>query len=141
VGIGVPLAGIAAAWWWGRAHTTLRPRHLGWIAAAAVVGMALFFAWAIPANAATGGGLARGGIGHHVVRRMLEPLEGHGGSPVLYLPYYLVVIAAGFFPWTLYLPGAVSALARGRLASSGCPTGSLRRASGPGRSPPVWWCS
>jgi hypothetical protein len=32
-----------------------------------------------------------------------------GGNLLLSSPYYLIVILIGFGPWTLYLPGAVSA--------------------------------
>jgi 4-amino-4-deoxy-L-arabinose transferase-like glycosyltransferase len=42
-------------------------------------------------------------------------MEHHGGNFLLYLPYYLVVIIVGFFPWTLYLPGALSAVVGGRI--------------------------
>jgi 4-amino-4-deoxy-L-arabinose transferase-like glycosyltransferase len=82
------------------------------IAAAAGVGLALL--WALPANQATFGEFARRGLGHHVVERSLTPLEGHGGNLLLLLPYYLFVIWIGFAPWTLYLPGAVSAVLGGR---------------------------
>jgi 4-amino-4-deoxy-L-arabinose transferase-like glycosyltransferase len=115
VGIVLPLASIGLASWLGRARTPLRARELGWIALAAGLGVGLFLAWAIPANAATAGGLARQGLGHHTLRRMIEPLEGHGGPLPLFLPYYLVVVAVGFFPWTLHLSGALATLARGRL--------------------------
>jgi 4-amino-4-deoxy-L-arabinose transferase-like glycosyltransferase len=115
VGLIVPLASISGAWWLGRSHRALQPRHLAWLAVAVIIGVGVFLAWAIPANAATGGDLARAGIGHHIVRRIFEPLEGHGGPLLLFLPYYLVVVAAGFFPWTLYLGGAISTLGGGRL--------------------------
>lgn len=115
VGLVLPLGGIAAGWWMTRRRTVLRPRDAVWLAVATALGVAAFLCWAIPANVVTAGELARGGVGHHTLRRMFEPLEGHGGSFVLHLPYYLGVIALGFFPWTLPLLGALSALAAGRL--------------------------
>ncbi len=118
VGLVIPLSGVALAWWWGRAHIALQPRHVAGVALATAVGVGLFLAWAIPANAATAGQLARGGVGHHILQRMVEPLEGHGGPLLLYLPYYLLVLLVGFFPWTLFLGGALSALASGRLGGS-----------------------
>jgi hypothetical protein len=43
------------------------------------------------------------------LERSLSPLEGHGGTFSLGLPYHLFVVLFGFAPWTLYWPGAVSA--------------------------------
>jgi 4-amino-4-deoxy-L-arabinose transferase-like glycosyltransferase len=115
VGLAVPLASILVTWVLGRRDTPLRGRHLAWVGAAAAAGIGLFLLWAVPANQATGGEFARRGLGHHVVDRMSQPLEGHGGSWLLFLPYYLVVILIAFFPWTAFLGGAASALLGGRL--------------------------
>lgn len=120
VGLVLPLTGIAAAWWMSRGATALKPRDAIWLATAAGLGVGAFLCWAIPATAATAGELARGGVGHHTLRRMFEPLEGHGGSFVLYLPYYVVVVALAFFPWTLFLGGAISAVSSGRLGRPAC---------------------
>lgn len=114
VGLLLPVASVALAWWLGRKHSALKTRHLGWMALAAVAGLGLFLAWAVPANVATAGELARRGLGYHVLRRAVAPIEGHGGPWVLFLPYYLAVIPVAFFPWTLYLGGAVAALIGGR---------------------------
>jgi 4-amino-4-deoxy-L-arabinose transferase-like glycosyltransferase len=84
--------------------------HLGRLGGAVVIGALLFVAWAIPANNATGGEFLRLGLGHHVLARAAKPLESHGGRFLLNLPYYLPVIIAGFFPWTLHLPGSISAV-------------------------------
>jgi 4-amino-4-deoxy-L-arabinose transferase-like glycosyltransferase len=89
--------------------------HFGQVGGAAALGTLLFVAWAIPANNATGGEFLRLGIGHHVLARAARPLESHGGRFLLNLPYYLPVIIAGFFPWTLHLPGSISAVLRGRV--------------------------
>ncbi len=84
----------------------------GWhalvLVGALVLGSLLFVAWGIPANNATDGEFYRLAVGHHVVGRAVDPLEGHGGNRLLFLPYYLPVVIAGFFPWTLFLPGAIS---------------------------------
>src|SRR5260370_1324798 len=68
-------------------------------ALAALLGVAIFCAWGVPANLATGGELARVGIGKHVVGRALGAMEGHGGGPwhgwrgwVAGLPFYLPVV-------------------------------------------------
>jgi 4-amino-4-deoxy-L-arabinose transferase-like glycosyltransferase len=92
--------------------------HFGWLGGATALGALLFVAWAVPANNATGGEFLRLGIGHHVLVRTARPLEGHGGRFLLSLPYYLPIIIAGFFPWTLHLPGSISAVLRGRVGGA-----------------------
>ena len=91
-------------------------------ALAALLGVAIFCAWGVPANLATGGELARVGIGKHVVGRALGAMEGHGGGAwpgwrgwIAGLPFYLAVAWIGFAPWVLWLPAAVSATLGGRL--------------------------
>jgi 4-amino-4-deoxy-L-arabinose transferase-like glycosyltransferase len=42
-------------------------------------------------------------IGHDVVTRVREPLEGHAGPP----GYYLLTIWITYFPWSLLLPAAI----------------------------------
>jgi 4-amino-4-deoxy-L-arabinose transferase-like glycosyltransferase/membrane-associated phospholipid phosphatase len=117
VGLGVPLLVVGTLLWLNRSELPAI-RSLSWpLAIAVAVSVGIFLAWAIPANNATGGEFLRKGVGHHVVERAVKPLESHGGSFFLSLPYYLPVIMAGFFPWTLFLPGAVSALIRGKLGS------------------------
>ncbi len=81
-----------------------------------LIGVGLFLAWGIPANAATGGEFLRMGIGHHVLERSAQPLEGHGGRLLLFLPYYPVVLMATFFPWTLHLFGGIARTLSGELA-------------------------
>ncbi|HEV3460389.1 MAG TPA: glycosyltransferase family 39 protein [Thermoanaerobaculia bacterium] len=88
-------------------------------ALAALLGVAIFCAWGVPANLATGGELARLGIGRHVVGRAVGAMEGHGGAGWLGwaagLPFYLAVTWIGFAPWVLWLPAAISAALGGRL--------------------------
>jgi len=98
-----------------RKEPTVRPASYALIAASVVMGGVIFCAWAVPASAATEGEFLRVFIGRHVIGRALKPMEHHGGNFLLYLPYYIPVVIGGFFPWTLHLPGALSALARGRV--------------------------
>jgi 4-amino-4-deoxy-L-arabinose transferase-like glycosyltransferase len=83
-------------------------RHALYLLGALILGTLLFIAWGIPANNATDGEFYRLAIGHHVIDRAAKPLESHGGHWVLFLPYYVPVVIAGFFPWTLFLPGAIA---------------------------------
>lgn len=80
------------------------------IGASVIVAALVFAAWFCPANAATNGEFYHQAFGHHVVDRISKPLENHGGYSPFYLVFYVLVIVAGFFPWTLYLPGALADL-------------------------------
>ena len=75
-----------------------------WILGAVAIAAGVFLAWGIPANLATNGEFGARGIGHHVVKRAVTPLESHGGQSFLFYFTYLPVIGVAFFPWTLYLP-------------------------------------
>ncbi len=88
---------------------------IGW---AAAIGVAIFLLWAVPANRATGGQYAVQGLGHHVYDRILQPLEGHGSRRVIAVGYYFPMLVVFFFPWTLFLLGAISALLGNRLGGS-----------------------
>lgn len=79
------------------------------------IGFLILAAWAIPVNHATNGEFVSVFLGHHVFARALRPMENHGGNFLLFLPYYIPIIIGGLFPWTLYLPGSLSALLRNRL--------------------------
>jgi 4-amino-4-deoxy-L-arabinose transferase-like glycosyltransferase len=131
VGLALPGLGIAATLWLLRrpaAETAVLGNHgaapapggsaaLAWRAAlAGLLGVALFCAWGVPANRASGGELARLGLGRHVLGRALGAMEGHGGGgPLAGIPYYVLVVWVGFAPWSLYLPAAISAALGGRL--------------------------
>jgi 4-amino-4-deoxy-L-arabinose transferase-like glycosyltransferase len=90
-------------------------RHFLNVIVALVIGTAVFLAWAVPVYQATNGEFFRAFVGHDVIHRTLSPLESHGGNFLLYLPYYLFAIIIGFFPWVVYLPGALSAASGNRL--------------------------
>jgi 4-amino-4-deoxy-L-arabinose transferase-like glycosyltransferase len=89
--------------------------------AATLAGLAIFLAWAIPANLATEGELAREGLFNRgFLTRMVKPMQGHGGEGLvgylLTLPIYVPFLLFDVFPWVLLAPGAFAALIRGRLA-------------------------
>ena len=71
---------------------------------ALAAGLCVFLAWAVPANAASGGLLLADGIGRHVVGRTIQPMEGHGGWGIAGFLFYPMVLVFGFAPWTLFLP-------------------------------------
>jgi 4-amino-4-deoxy-L-arabinose transferase-like glycosyltransferase len=117
VGLAVPVLAMLGALGWLAWRERMGRGIAGdvfLIVLGAALGTGLFLLWAVPANDATFGEFARQGIGHQVVERVLSPMEGHGGNRLLSLPYYLIVVLIGFAPWTLYLPGAASAVLGGR---------------------------
>jgi 4-amino-4-deoxy-L-arabinose transferase-like glycosyltransferase len=85
------------------------------VAIASAAATVVFLVWFLPADRAAAGQFWSVGIGREVVGRALRPRESHGGIRVLGLPYYVTTIVIGFSPWTIFLPGAVSAAAGGRL--------------------------
>ncbi len=116
-GLLVPVFVIPVTWLLSRSHTPLRLSYLFGVGFILLFALGCFLAWAIPANIATGGVVWQMGIGKHVVGRAMQPLEGHGATRFLDFPYYVFVVLLAFFPWTLYLPAACSALWRGRLGT------------------------
>ena len=73
--------------------------------------------WGIPALIETNGQFFAVGIGKHVVMRSVSPMQSHGAKGwigyVISLPFYLVSIFFSFFPWSIFLPGAILRLRRG----------------------------
>lgn len=78
----------------------LRP-FLGLAVLAAIV-----LPWVLWVERATGGDFLRIALGHHVVKRSVEPLEGHRGFP----GYYLLTLFGLMAPWALLLPFAFTEL-------------------------------
>lgn len=100
-----PDPALGAGWWLG-------------LLLAVVASVGIFLAWAIPANQATDGEFLRAGIGKHVVQRMVEPAENHGGQGIKYLlllPFHAIVLLIGLFPWTHHVAGAVAGVLGGTL--------------------------
>jgi len=112
-----PVVVMVAAAWLLRKIKPGALRYIWLVGIATVFGTFIFCAWAIPANNATGGEFLKVFIGRHILTRAIKPMENHGGQFLLYLPYYLPIVIVGFFPWTLHLPGAVSAIIGKRIGS------------------------
>jgi 4-amino-4-deoxy-L-arabinose transferase-like glycosyltransferase len=110
----LPVATVVGSLWIGRRVVRPARRYVPGTVAAVLLSVSIFLTWFVPANRATGGELLRRAAGTHIVARTLGALEGHGPSEavefLLYLFYYPVVIALAFFPWSLYLAAALSAL-------------------------------
>ena len=87
---------------------------MGVLAIASLIGVAIFAAWAIPANLATDGRIATDGIVREHIFRALAAMEGHG-TPLLLAPlYYPAVAVIGFAPWTRHLSAGVRRLVSGQ---------------------------
>lgn len=123
IGVAIPVANMVfAGWLMGRHQRDDWHLGMGWwvsVWVAVFVSLVGFLAWGIPANAMSGGVLWDEGIGRHVVGRIREAQEGHGGGNVLeylaLLPVYVPVVVVGFMPWTALLPTAVNALRKREL--------------------------
>ena len=113
VGLVIPVLGIIGILVFGRRFSAAWAKYL---LPSILLGIVIFLAWAIPANEATGGEFLRRGIGYHVFARTFRPIDSHGGNYLLFLPFYIPVVILAFFPWTLFLPASLSALAAGRIA-------------------------
>ncbi|ROQ90771.1 ArnT family glycosyltransferase [Desulfosoma caldarium] len=118
VGLAVPLVSMITVLVLSRRETARLRQFVGPLLLVVGVSTAVFLLWALPANKATNGEFLRLGIGHHVVERSINPLEHHGGRFLFALPFYLPVVVLGFFPWTLFLPQALSKLMRGQLGGT-----------------------
>jgi 4-amino-4-deoxy-L-arabinose transferase-like glycosyltransferase len=121
VGIAIPLLGFAGCFFMLHRLGQATPRILTLTITAAVLGTALFFAWAIPADRATGGEFYNQGIGKHVIERTVSAKESHGGKGLLYfatLPLYIPFILAYFFPWTLLGFATLGMTWRGTIGSA-----------------------
>ena len=114
IGLALPLLAMGLMYVLAGNERRIGRRYFAWAGLAVAVAVALFLLWGIPANDATGGIFMQKAIGTHVIGRMRAPMERHGGNYIVFLPYYLVIITATFFPWTLYLPAGLAALWRNR---------------------------
>lgn len=107
----------AIAWWrrlvWDVAQTISPPRIFQAVRCLRLplvlsVALAVALPWYVAVGWATGGAWLEGFLGGHNVGRFLHPMEHHSGP----FFYYLIVIALGAFPWSVFLPQAIGQLIR-----------------------------
>ena len=67
--------------------------------AVALIALVIIIPWLILVEHRSPGFLGRI-VGHDLIQRMHEPLEGHKGPP----GFYLLTIFGTFYPWSLFLP-------------------------------------
>ena len=111
----MPMPAIAAILFFNRKNSNNTGQYIRRIALSLAIGAVIFLIWAIPVNIFTNGEFFRVFVGRDIINRALRPMESHGGNLLLFLPYYPIIIIVGFFPWTLHLPGAFSAVIGGRV--------------------------
>jgi 4-amino-4-deoxy-L-arabinose transferase-like glycosyltransferase len=111
----LPIPVIVAWLWLCRRTKPISWRAIWPIGAALAVASLIALAWAVPANVATKGEFYRVFVEEHVIDRMLRPMQGHGHRFWVSLPYYFPVVILDLFPWTLYLPGTISAVLGSRV--------------------------
>jgi 4-amino-4-deoxy-L-arabinose transferase-like glycosyltransferase len=118
----MPVPVILVILWFDRRNLGDFVRGLWPITLATLLAAGIFLVWFIPVNKATNGEFGRLFFGHHVFERATSTLEGHGGRFYSYLLFYPAVIIGFFFPWTIFLPGAISATAGKRIGVAGTRT-------------------
>ncbi len=124
LGVALPLAAIGLFLW--RHNLAAAPVAAGgrvlrvvreWCGAVAVlrplVGVVVVLAiagpWYVLVQRSSGGAFGADFIGFHHIKRFLEPIEGHSGPLVYYVPALLI----GMFPWSMFaIPSALHAAAR-----------------------------
>jgi 4-amino-4-deoxy-L-arabinose transferase-like glycosyltransferase len=88
------------SWWWGGPTSYLSRLRWSWGPAV----FALITApWYIAIGFLSNGDFYRVAMGYHVMRRMTQGIETHGGFP----GYYIVLSLAVFYPWSAFLPPAI----------------------------------
>lgn len=53
-------------------------------------------------------------FGYHMFQRFTTAIESHGGQAWYFYLYYVLIIFFGFMPWSVYIPGALKQLLKGR---------------------------
>jgi 4-amino-4-deoxy-L-arabinose transferase-like glycosyltransferase len=104
----LPFAGLWIVAWRRRAVLEVTPNKtiLG-----IVLTLALVALWGAPALIRTHSQFFAIGIGRHVFYRSFDVMEGHGLRGglgyVAALPFFFVAFFASFFPWSIWVPGAL----------------------------------
>lgn len=90
-------------------------RRMQWIPGVILM-MAIVAAWGVPALLKTHGEFWDIGMGKHVLRRTVRPMEGHGGQGwlgyLLSLPLPWLAALVSLFPWSIKLPRLIRDLGK-----------------------------
>ena len=81
VGLAVPVLSIGTCLALSRGRSETGPFAFK-LAMASLLGLAIFLAWGLPANAATGGEYWRIAIAERLPQRLFTAMEGHGGQRI-----------------------------------------------------------
>lgn len=136
VGLVLPLAVAGSFLLWSRQLGRLWDRRLAWGAAAFLVVAAPWYIWV---GVETRLVFLRDFLLVHNTGRFQGTMEGHGG-PVY---YYLVCLALGLVPWSVFLLPAAWAGSGRRAREDGAMTPTPRSVAAPGGMPPAYrflWC-
>lgn len=111
----MPAIAMVPILWFSRKNFSNFIKAGVWLSIAVIIGAVIFLTWAIPANNASNGLFVKNFIGERVFSWATTSLHGHGGNFFLFLPYYFPITIFCFFPWVMFLPGAISVLKGGRM--------------------------
>jgi 4-amino-4-deoxy-L-arabinose transferase-like glycosyltransferase len=99
IGLLLPMGVSCLFLFWSGQMSVLRDRR--W-ALSVVTFILVAMPWYILVTIDTKAGFVRGFLGTHHVGRFLSAMEDHGEGPF----FYLIVLAVGFAPWSVFLPVA-----------------------------------
>jgi 4-amino-4-deoxy-L-arabinose transferase-like glycosyltransferase len=106
--VGIALMDLAVRAAWGkRLRPSLTIGSIGRAAVALVVSGGIAAPWFMAMSARHGAAFSGTFLVHEHLRRIMQPMQGHGGPFWIYFWVYVPLIAFGFFPWVVLLPAGM----------------------------------